>query len=867
MKPSGFLVSVLRRVGLLGLVSLGLAANVGSYGEGGTDNPGCGLHQFLEIRLASQTLRDGSSINMILAIEASNEPSRSSAHPVEPELIGPATWERFDASANEWVSVANGPLNHQIEGLVFSRDHGAQYRAKVGLKCDPLNHSLVSMSLTSPAITLQVLAGATSWVDATTPADATVPQGGSARFAALAHGDNTYQWQVSTDHGTSWLDLAGANTDTLQVVATEDALLYRLRATGRTTGETIVSRAATLTVTPVIVAPAITQQPADANVAVGDPALFAVAATGGALQFQWQRADGGGPFADLPGTTGSAYTLAAQATDNGARLRVRVSNSAGSVTSAEALLTVSQPGRAAITQQPASQTVADGSNASFTVQATGPSLSYQWQRSDDNGASYADVAGATSASYSLRADAATHDDGARFRVLVGNAVNTVTSAEALLSVTLLPAAIAQAPSDLTVAAGATASFSVTATGSLLHYQWQNCAANGSFTDITGATADTYAFGAQLADNGRRLRVTVGGGTSASVSSTCVTLTVNGSGLSIAATPAALTLTEGRTATVNVHIHPISGQSGTVGLAARALPAVAPAPLSFAPSLPQSYATSGAVDIDQVLTLTAGPFRTPFTFQLDASEGATTVSAPVKVTTLPAATASLQLGNSRVETSTSAIERLGPEILPPTNPPTYAYRGRVDVARGELGLYLRARALNSLYLDFQPTALWLYNDSASPVTLPAGALRMRISGSYTLPAQATAVVDAQMQLLISSTTTTVFTASLVGGVRHSNGPSGAAPAITSTSNNALIDPPTVSVSTAERSMLRAEIASPALTLEPGGNLRVAARLRGYDPVTAGATIDFLTVPVRLCLSLPAGVRLIDNSLSPLNWNCP
>lgn len=867
MNLHGFLHAVLRGIGLPALVTLGLTANLGSYGEGGESWPDCGLYQFVEVRPASQPLHDGAGTNLLLVIEASDSSARDTAHALELALIGPATWERFDATANAWVSVASGPLNYQIDRLVFSRDDGAQYRAKVGLKCDPANRSRVNLNLESPVIGLQVMAGATAWVDATAPADATVPQGGTARFAVLAHGDNLYQWQVSSDLGVSWLDLAAASADTLQVPAIADGLQYRLRATNRHGGQQIFSRAATLSVTPVVGAPAITQQPADANIAAGDPAVFSVEATGGALEFQWQRADGGNLFTDVLGATRNVYSLTAQAADTGARLRVRVTNSAGSVTSAEALLTVTQPGVASITQQPANQTVLDGATVTFSVAAAGPSLAYQWQRSDDLGARYTDIPGANGPVYSLLASAAGNDDGARFRVIVGNALNTVTSDEAVLTLTLVAPVITQPPADLTVAAGGAARFSVAASGSLLRYQWQTCAANGTFADIGGATADSYGFIALLADSGRRFRVTIAGGTTVPVSSGCVTLTVNGSGLAITATPASLVLLEGSTANVDVRIHPISGQAGTVDLAARALPAGTPAALGFVPALPQSYATTGAADISQVLALTAGPFRAPFTFQLDASEGATKVSAPVQVTPLPAAAGSLQLGNAGVVTSTTTLERRGPEVIPATVPPTYTYWGRVDVARGELGLYLKAGALASLYIDFYPTALWLYNDTAAPVNLPAGAVRMKVEGSYALPAAATAVVDASLWLLVASATNARSTASVTGGVRHTNGPAGAAPAVTGTSNNALVDPPAVLDLNFGRTFLRAEIASPAITLPPGGNLRVSPRLRSYNPVTAGSTIDFMTVPTRLCLTLPPGVALASNSILPLNWTCP
>jgi hypothetical protein len=84
-------------------------------------------------------------------------------------------------------------------------------------------------------------------------------------------------------------------------------------------------------------APSITTQPESLTVPAGGSALFAVLAGGTPpLSFQWQRNG-----IDIPGATAATYTLAqVSAADSGARFRVRVTNSAGTVTSSEATLTV-----------------------------------------------------------------------------------------------------------------------------------------------------------------------------------------------------------------------------------------------------------------------------------------------------------------------------------------------------------------------------------------------------------------------------------------------------------------------------------------------------------------------------------------------
>jgi hypothetical protein len=184
---------------------------------------------------------------------------------------------------------------------------------------------------------------------------------------------------------------------------------------------------------PAAVAPTITAQPAALAVTEGDGATFSVSASGSApLSYQWKR---GG--ADIAGATASTYTLAAATlADNGAAFSVRVSNSAGSVTSAAATLTVNaRLVPVTITAAPQSLTVAELQSVTLTVTASGSApFTYQWQRSAD-GASWTDIAGATADSYTTPQLVRT-DSGVRYRVIVNNAANQpATSTPAQLTVT------------------------------------------------------------------------------------------------------------------------------------------------------------------------------------------------------------------------------------------------------------------------------------------------------------------------------------------------------------------------------------------------------------------------------------------------
>lgn len=170
-----------------------------------------------------------------------------------------------------------------------------------------------------------------------------------------------------------------------------------------------------------------------------------------------------------------------------------------------------------ITTQPANQTVAAGATATFSVAAAGTApLSYQWKKGGTA------ITGATSASYTTPATVP-GDNGSSFTVTVTNAAGSITSSAAVLTVTTQAPAITTQPANQFVLAGATATFSVTATGTApLSYQWKK---NG--VDITtGGTSATYTTPATVVgDSGSSFTVTVTN-TAGSVTSSAATLTVS-----------------------------------------------------------------------------------------------------------------------------------------------------------------------------------------------------------------------------------------------------------------------------------------------------------------------------------------------------
>jgi len=174
-----------------------------------------------------------------------------------------------------------------------------------------------------------------------------------------------------------------------------------------------------------------------------------------------------------------------------------------------------------INTQPVSQLLTTGSKATFSVSATSPdggTLSYQWQKSVNGGTSWANISGATKASYTTAA-LKIADNGNQYRCVVTNKKGVETSnansSVAILTVynpaTVAPRIIAQ-PENQTADDGGTATFEIEAEGTAeedtLTYQWQKLV-GASWVDIDGEETDTYKTDTLTSsDNGNRFRCVV-----------------------------------------------------------------------------------------------------------------------------------------------------------------------------------------------------------------------------------------------------------------------------------------------------------------------------------------------------------------------
>ncbi|MEJ7626568.1 MAG: M36 family metallopeptidase [Ferruginibacter sp.] len=415
--------------------------------------------------------------------------------------------------------------SYTVTGVSVSMDN-YRYRVVINNACPS--------TVTSAAAILTV---GNSAVITTQPAPVTTCSGTNATFTVAATGSNlTYQWQVSTNGGTTWTNITGATSASYTITGVTGAMSGNLyRAVVFSCGPTGVnSGSALLTVLP---AANITTQPGNASVCQGNTATFSVTAAGPGLTYQWQvSTNGGTTWTNITGAIGTSYTTPPTTTVmNGNQYRVVITSTCGSINSNAATLTLIPA--ANITAQPSNISVCVGNTATFSITATGPGLTYQWQVSTNGGSTFTDIAGATSATYTTPAVTAGMI-GNQYRVVLSGTCGSLNSNAATLSL-IAAVAVSSQPANTAACVGTSATFSVTATGAALTYQWQVSTNGGTtFTDIPGATSSTLTVSnVTLAMNGYQYRVVLNG-TCNNLTSNAATLTIN-SPVAITAQPTAV----------------------------------------------------------------------------------------------------------------------------------------------------------------------------------------------------------------------------------------------------------------------------------------------------------------------------------------
>ena len=248
--------------------------------------------------------------------------------------------------------------------------------------------------------------------------------------------------------------------------------------------------------------PLIVQQPSPQSVCPGATAAFTVAATGqGTLTYQWQKdgadlADGG----HYAGVRTATLTVSNAGSADAANYRCAVTDDEATTLSDQAALAIKAV--TTVTQHPTGRTLCEGDTVDLSIAATGEgALSYRWRK---NGVDLSDTGPYSgTGTATLRISNVSMADAADYQCLATADCGSVLSNTATLTVNTATL-ITQHPEARQVAAGGTAVFDVTASGSgSLSYQWQKDLAN-LIDDgrVSGATTPTLTIaGAGIADQG------------------------------------------------------------------------------------------------------------------------------------------------------------------------------------------------------------------------------------------------------------------------------------------------------------------------------------------------------------------------------
>jgi T5SS/PEP-CTERM-associated repeat protein len=220
-----------------------------------------------------------------------------------------------------------------------------------------------------------------------------------------------------------------------------------------------------------VVPPAIATQPTGQVVTQNGTLSLSVSATGTApLSYQWMHGSG-----ILTGATSSAYVKTNVQPADAGDYAVIITNAAGAVTSAVAVVTVLVP--PSISVPPQNETVVVGGTASFSVTATGTQpMTYQWQFGST------DIAGATTSAY-VKTNVQPVDVGT-YTVVITNIAGAVRSSANL-----------QVEAGVTVSfvsrAGSTNTLSVQSlTGSTYTLEFKDSLSQTNWKQVLPSTAGT-----------------------------------------------------------------------------------------------------------------------------------------------------------------------------------------------------------------------------------------------------------------------------------------------------------------------------------------------------------------------------------------
>ncbi|TAH27128.1 MAG: hypothetical protein EAZ07_02530 [Cytophagales bacterium] len=350
------------------------------------------------------------------------------------------------------------------------------------------------------------------------PLDKTICEGLATTFEVNATGSGlSYQWRVNGVNISNSGVYSDANTPILQISSGAQSFngnQYDVVITGLCSNAS--SSKALLSVSNSVV---ISSQPINDTVCSGGLANFNVVASGSGLSYQWrENGINISNNATFSGATSNSLNINSPDISFDGRIYDLVINgTCGNNTSTSANLVVKS--LSGIINQPNNLTICEGNNASFSINAGGVNITYQWKENGNILADGLNYSGTNTNQLTIN-NVSNPFNNRRYEVAITSSCGNLNSSLATLTVNSNPSISAQ-PRDTTICNGQNAVFSVNASGTGLQYQW---AADGN--NIVGATnASLTVLNATTLLNAVKYRVAING-TCGNLNSNEATLTVN-----------------------------------------------------------------------------------------------------------------------------------------------------------------------------------------------------------------------------------------------------------------------------------------------------------------------------------------------------
>ena len=380
----------------------------------------------------------------------------------------------------QWYEGAASDQTHPIPGgngasLTVSPTETTSYWVRISNGCGSVDSRTASVTVSpacvAPAITTQ-------------PQPAAINAGQTATLSVSAGGtDISYQWYAGSSGDTSQ-PVPGATSSSVNVSPTTTTN-YWVRVSNSC--GTADSAAATVTVTPACVSPAITAQPQSVTINDGQSASLAAAASGTSPSFQWYRGSSPDTSSPVSGGVGTSIVVSPSSTTS---YWMRAANDCGVADSQSAVVTVTPACvRPTVTQQPRSVTITFGESTTLSVGVTGTSpLAYQWYRGSVSNP-FDPVPGGNGPSLTVSPTSTT-----MYWVQINNGCGSDSSVAATVTVEPIcnPPSIQSQPQSVTINQGDTAMLAVSGSGTSVGYQWYRGFAADTSNPVVGGV-DSVLF--------------------------------------------------------------------------------------------------------------------------------------------------------------------------------------------------------------------------------------------------------------------------------------------------------------------------------------------------------------------------------------